>query len=271
MSRRSAYFGIAAETAWAYSQATEAAGLVHVAGQVPRDLDGNVLGETLADKLGGAADNLEVALGLVGATAADLVYTQTHVAAGDRATIDVAVASHRERFGAAASAATVVPVAGLNHPNYRIEVSAVAVAGRDARSMQMPDKQAVFTGSPSEAALGSAAAVRAAGLVYVSGQPSVGGDGAVAADASIAAHYERALDGFLTVVERAGATAADVVSLTILVTEPLDAAAFERVSALHGDRFGAGDDRPANTMLIVPELSVAGARVEIAGVAVAEA
>lgn len=163
---------------------------------------------------------------------------------------------------------SLLVVDGLNHPDYALEVSAVAVAQPSEGSDMALVKRSFSTGSPIDEELGRASAVRAGDLIYVSGQPSVESDGRPVADPSFVAHYRRAFANFVAAVEAAGATATDVISTHTYVTEAAPADVLGEVAEIHREAVGSGERKPASTLVRVSALSVPGAKVEVTGVAV---
>jgi enamine deaminase RidA (YjgF/YER057c/UK114 family) len=163
---------------------------------------------------------------------------------------------------------SLIVVDGLNHPDYRVEVSAVAQAP-DAEGESASVRKQSFDGtSPHDRRLGRAAAVRVGEIVYVSGQPSVGPDGEAIASDRFVDHYRQAFENFVAAVETAGGTRDCVVSTHTFVTEPVPADDVEEVKEIHHDAVGSGVNRPASTLVRVSGVSAPGAKVEVAGVAV---
>jgi 2-iminobutanoate/2-iminopropanoate deaminase len=262
--RATASHGFSGEESWGYSQAIVAGGLVHAAGQVPRDDQERPLVGPLADGFARAFDLLDGALEQVGASPEDLIHVQLFMFERDAAE---GADLFRKRLGHAGTALSLIVVDGLNHPDYALEVSATAVAPATETRPRM-EKRSVSTGNPVDERLGRAAAVRVGDLIYVSGQPSVGADGSAIDDESFVAHYQRAFSNFLQAVEAAGGTGDDVVSTHTFVTEPVPDDKFAEVAAIHHATVGSGESKPASTLVRVSALSVPNAKVEVTGVAV---
>jgi enamine deaminase RidA (YjgF/YER057c/UK114 family) len=72
-----------------------------------------------------------VALAEAGAAASDVVRTRIYVT--DRDAVDAVSRVHGEAFGDIRPAATMVVVAGLVDPRWRVEIEAEAVVGGDDR------------------------------------------------------------------------------------------------------------------------------------------
>jgi enamine deaminase RidA (YjgF/YER057c/UK114 family) len=272
--RRRAGHGLEIEERFGYSQGIEAAGLVHVAGQVPRDADGApvALGGGLAPKWRRTVENVESVLGQLGCDVGALVYVQAHVTDDRRVGWDEALALYGERLGAGRPAATVVQVCGLADAEYLVEISAVAAGGANGGGgMAGNGIRRVTTGHPIEQRLGRPQAVRAHDTVYVSGQLSVDDRGEAVEGRDFAAHYAQALANFRTAVEAAGATLDDVVSMHFFVSEAPGREAFAAATDLHHDLFAGCANRPASTMVAVASLAVPAAMVEVTGVAVVDA
>ena len=100
----------------------------------------------------------------------------------------------------------------------------------------------------------------AARQVYVSGQVGVASDGQV--PEGIEAQTTQAVANVHAVLAEAGLTSADIVKLTIYLTDPADVEGF--VGAAAGT---LQSPPPATTMLIVSGLAGPGLRVEIEAVA----
>ena len=139
----------------------------------------------------------------------------------------------------------------------------MALVPATANGGESVERVNVSVSSPLEERLGRSDAVRAGDTVYIAGQPSWG---AVGED--FPTPFRDALERFVEVADAAGASSDDVVSMHVYVTEMPGTADWDSVIELHHELFAAGADRPASTMIGVPRVSVEGALVEIAGVAV---
>lgn len=256
--------GMPGEELWGYSQAISAGGLVHASGQVPRDAHEQPLVGSVPETYGRAFDLLDSAFEQVGCAAADLVHVQLFGFADD---LREAAKVYRGRYGRSGAAMSLIVVDGLNHPDYRVEVSAVAQAP-ETQGESAVRKQSFDGTNPHDRRLGRAAAVRVGEIVYVSGQPSIGPDGEAIASDRFVDHYRQAFENFVAAVEVAGGTRDCVVSTHTFVTEPVPADDVEEVREIHRDAVGSGVDRPASTLVRVSGVSAPGAKVEVAGVAV---
>jgi enamine deaminase RidA (YjgF/YER057c/UK114 family) len=107
-----------------FSRAVRAGDRVLVSGTAPVWPDGSCDPEPAIQ----ARRCLEIiveALSKLGATAADVVRTRMYLI--DRADVEVVARVHGEVFGAVRPAATIVVVAGLADPRWRVEIEAEAL------------------------------------------------------------------------------------------------------------------------------------------------
>jgi enamine deaminase RidA (YjgF/YER057c/UK114 family) len=113
-----------------YSHVTAVEGKrqIFVSGQVPRDSAGNVVGKgDMRAQLEQVCENVKICLEAAGATLADLVQTTTYVTDIEAifSCIDVRV----RYFEPGMPTSTTVEVSRLAHPDFLVEISAVAVVG----------------------------------------------------------------------------------------------------------------------------------------------
>ena len=105
-------------------------------------------------------------------------------------------------------------------------------------------------------------AVRAGNLLFVSGYIAVDGDGHLVGGDDVVAQARQVFANLAAVLAAAGATFADVVKVTVYLTDIEDRA---RINPVRQDIFG--DTRPASTLVEVSALATPGAKVEIDAVA----
>jgi 2-iminobutanoate/2-iminopropanoate deaminase len=109
-------------------------------------------------------------------------------------------------------------------------------------------------------------AVRAGNLLFVSGFVPVDGDGRLVGGDDVVAQVRQVFANLRAVLAAAGATFADVVKVTVYLTDIADRA---RINPVRQEVFG--DTRPASTLVEVSALVVPGAKVEIDAVALVDA
>jgi len=105
-------------------------------------------------------------------------------------------------------------------------------------------------------------AVRAGELLFVSGFVSVDGEGRLVGGDDVVAQARQVLANLGAVLSAAGATFADVVKVTVYLTDIADRV---RINPVRQEVFG--DARPASTLVEVSALAVPGAKLEIEAVA----
>ena len=105
-------------------------------------------------------------------------------------------------------------------------------------------------------------AVRAGDLLFVSGFVPVDGDGQLVGGDDVVAQTRQVFANLAAVLAAAGATFADVVKVTVYLTDIEDRA---RINPVRQEVFR--DTRPASTLVEVSALATPGARVEIDAVA----
>lgn len=101
-------------------------------------------------------------------------------------------------------------------------------------------------------------AVRAGELLFVSGCVPVDGEGRLVGGDDVVAQAERVFENIREVLAAAGAGPADVVKVTVFLTDVDDRVP---VDAVRRAFFGA--TRPASTLIEVSRLAVPGARIEV--------
>ena len=109
-------------------------------------------------------------------------------------------------------------------------------------------------------------AVRAGDLLFVSGCVPVDGDGKLVGGDDAAAQARQVLANVGSVLAAAGATFADVVKVTVYLTDIGDRT---RINPVRREVFG--ETRPASTLVEVGALAIPGARVEIDAIALLRA
>jgi enamine deaminase RidA (YjgF/YER057c/UK114 family) len=99
---------------------------IYVSGQLARDKGGNVVGKgDMRAQLRQVGENVKAALEAAGASLGDLVKTTTFVTDIDEYFKHVDV--RMEYFGAALPTSTTVEVRRLAHPDFLVEIEAVAM------------------------------------------------------------------------------------------------------------------------------------------------
>ena len=111
-----------------YSHVVVAEGkrMIFIAGQLARDRQGNVVGQgDMRAQLHQVGENVKAALEAAGASLRDLVKTTTYVTDIEEFFKHVDV--RMEYFGAALPTSTTVEVRRLAHPDFLVEVEALAI------------------------------------------------------------------------------------------------------------------------------------------------
>jgi len=107
-------------------------------------------------------------------------------------------------------------------------------------------------------------AVRAEGpLLFVSGVVPVDGAGRLVGGADVGAQARQVFSNLGAVLAAGGATFADVVKVTVFLTDVDDRA---RINVVRQEAFG--EARPASTLVEIAALAIPGARIEVEAVAV---
>jgi enamine deaminase RidA (YjgF/YER057c/UK114 family) len=124
--RRTVRSGSPYEDVFGFSRAVRVGDRVDVSGTVAIWPDGSCDPDTGAQARR-CLEIIVIALAELGATPADVVRTRMYVV--DPADAETVGRAHAETFGAARPAATMVVVAGLADPRYRVEIEAEAHVG----------------------------------------------------------------------------------------------------------------------------------------------
>jgi 2-iminobutanoate/2-iminopropanoate deaminase len=105
-------------------------------------------------------------------------------------------------------------------------------------------------------------AVRAGDLLFVSGCVPVDGEGRLVGGDDVVAQARQVFANVGSILEAGGATFADVVKVTVYVTDIDDRV---RINPVRQEVFGA--TRPASTLVEVSALAIPGAKLEVEAVA----
>lgn len=105
-------------------------------------------------------------------------------------------------------------------------------------------------------------AVRAGDLLFVSGVVAVDAAGRLVGGDDVVAQARHVFEGMRVVLAAAGCTFADVVKVTIFLTDVDDR---PRVNPVRQEVFGS--TRPASTLVEVSRLAVPGAKIEVDAIA----
>jgi 2-iminobutanoate/2-iminopropanoate deaminase len=117
---------VAGQLLYSHVVTVEGRRLIFVAGQLARDRDGNLVGQgDMRAQLRQVGENIKTALAAAGAGLADLVKTTTFVTDIDEFLRHVDV--RMEYFGTALPTSTTVEVRRLSHPDFLVEVEAIAI------------------------------------------------------------------------------------------------------------------------------------------------
>ena len=108
------------------------------------------------------------------------------------------------------------------------------------------------------------AVVAEGALVFVSGIVPVDEAGSLVGGDDVVAQARRVFENMGAVLAAAGTTFADVVKVTVFVTDVDDR---PRINPVREEVFGAA--RPASTLVEVAKLAVPGAKIEVEAVAIA--
>ncbi len=116
------------EDRYGFSRGVRRGDRIEIAGTAPIPPDGESVAATAYEQMLRCGAIAVAALEELGATAADVVRTRMYIT--DAADADDVGRAHRELFGEAAPAATMVVVAALIDPAWKVELEVEAVAAR---------------------------------------------------------------------------------------------------------------------------------------------
>jgi reactive intermediate/imine deaminase len=126
----------------------------------------------------------------------------------------------------------------------------------------MPEREEYRVAGQAEPISHYTDAVRAASLLFVSGCVPVDAAGALVGGDDVVEQARQTFRNVGAVLAAAGASFADVVKVTVFLTDVDDRAA---INPVRREVFGA--TRPASTLVEVSRLAVPGARIEVEAVA----
>jgi len=117
---------VGGQVLYSHVVAVEGRRMIFIAGQLARDRDGNIVGKgDMRAQIRQVGENLRTALAAAGATLNDLVKTTTFVTDIDEFFRHADV--RMEYFGPALPISTTVEVRRLAHPDFLVEVEAIAM------------------------------------------------------------------------------------------------------------------------------------------------
>ena len=126
----------------------------------------------------------------------------------------------------------------------------------------MGDRQEIRAPGQSEPISHYTDAVRAGELLFVSGCVPVDGEGRLVGGDDVVAQARQVFANIGSILEAGGATFADVVKVTVYVTDIADRT---RINPVRQEVFG--ETRPASTLVEVSALAIPGAKLEVEAVA----
>ena len=118
------------EATYGFSRAIRVGERVLVSGTAPVPPPGEAVAETATDQMRRCGEIITAALAEAGATLVEVVRTRMFIT--DPADADAIGAVHAELFSAAAPAATMVVVAALLDPSWKVEVEVEAVLSKSS-------------------------------------------------------------------------------------------------------------------------------------------
>lgn len=128
MQRDRSYSGSPYEPAYGFCRAVRVGDRIEVAGTAPIPPDGEPVADSAFDQMMRCGEIMLAAIRDLGGEPEDVVRTRMFIT--DPADSDEIGRAHRELFGQATPAATMVVVAALLDPSWRVETEATAVLER---------------------------------------------------------------------------------------------------------------------------------------------
>jgi enamine deaminase RidA (YjgF/YER057c/UK114 family) len=113
---------------YSHAVAVQGGRTIYISGQLARDREGKIVGRgDMGAQIRQVGENLKAALAASGASLEDLVKTTTYVTDIDE--FFKHAATRMEYFGPGLPTSTTVEVRRLSHPDFMVEVEAVAALG----------------------------------------------------------------------------------------------------------------------------------------------
>ena len=123
-------FGMPIQDRFGYCEAVRVGDGLHLAGQLARDLEGRPIATSdLYEETALVLDNILRVLAVHEVEASSLVTLNTFAVEPTEQEWQEVMRAHRDRLGDAVPTVSLVGLSALNHPDYRIEISAVAHVG----------------------------------------------------------------------------------------------------------------------------------------------
>jgi enamine deaminase RidA (YjgF/YER057c/UK114 family) len=127
MQRRHVRSGSPYEDRYGFARGVRVGDRVEIAGTAPIPVDGGSLATSAYDQMLRCGAIAVAALGELGATVNDVIRTRMFIT--DPGDADEIGRAHREIFGAATPVATMIVVAALLDPAWKVEIEVEAVVG----------------------------------------------------------------------------------------------------------------------------------------------
>ncbi len=127
MARSRSYSGSRYEPAYGFSRAVRVGNRIEVAGTAPISSEGEPTATTAHDQMLRCGEIMLAAIAELGGAAEGVIRTRMYIT--DPADADAIGLAHKELFGDASPASTMVVVAALLDPAWKVETEAVAIVG----------------------------------------------------------------------------------------------------------------------------------------------